>query len=257
MLKLVGGKAYRFADLFVVGASSAVLPSSATSLDFAWATTPVLDAFVDEEAGQVLFHGTLPANIAGDIKEIGLISQNAEFISSGLPVNIVYGFEPSEIWFSDSEYDVTNSSSVGPNSYKFTDAIVDQYLAKLVSDLNINRYDTVKMKLNSTGVTGIQLQFKNDEANYAWKNFTLVDGTNTLTSTVASFTKVGTFNPTKISEVRLIVKAAAATNSIEFDALTLSSNENGGLVARTALVVTQYKRLGATMEVEFAVALNG
>lgn len=256
LLRVISGKAYRFADLFVVGASGESIPDSATSLDFAWATTPVLESYVDENLNQVMFHGTLDKSLAGDIKEIGLVSLNSEFISTGLPVSIVYTFDASELWFSDINYEITNTSSVGATNYKFVDAPVGSYLAKLTSDVNISRYDTVKMRVNSSGVQKIELHFKNDDLNYAWKEITLTNGATSITQSIDSFTRVGTFNPTKVSEVRIVVKQANATNSIEFDALTLSSNLNGGLVARTVQSVTQYKRMGASMEIEFAVTLD-
>ncbi|ASZ74899.1 tail protein [Rhodococcus phage Trina] len=258
LLNIVAGKSYKFADLFVVGASSAVLPVSATALDFPWATTPVLDAFVDTQNQQVLYHGTLPANIAGDINEIGLISLNSEFISTGLPTSLVYSFESGEQWFSDGEFEVTNESSIGANSYVLNNVVADQYLAKLVSAVNISRYDTVKLRIKSTAVTQIKLVMKTDEANYAWKNINLTNGANDIKTTMDTFTKVGTFDAKNIQEIRIVINTVSnATNSIDFDALTLSSDLNGGLVARTVLSVAKFKRLGASMEIEFAVALNG
>ncbi len=256
LLKIVAGKSYKFADLFVIGASSVALTVAATALDFPWATAPILDAYVDEQNSQVIYHGTLPANIAGDITEIGLISLNSAFISSGLPTSLVYSFESGEQWFSDGEYTISNQSSIGANSYVLPNVVVNQYLAKIVSGVNISRYDTVKLRIKSTAVTQIKLIMKNDELNYAWKNINLTNGSNDIKTTMDTFTKVGSFDAKNIQEMRIIINTVSnATNSIDFDALTLSSDLNGGLVARTVLSVTKFKRLGASMEIEFAVAL--
>lgn len=256
LLKLVSGKAYKFADLFAVGASGIALPSSATNLDFGWATCAVTDSYVDEAMNQVVFHGTLPADLAGNIAEIGLVSQSDEFIRTGLPNALVFAFEPKELWFSDTNYDITNTGSIGANNYKLTDAVVGNYLAKTTSNINISRYDTAKFKINSSGTGSVRLILKNDELNYAYKDFTLAAGDNILNANISTFTKVGSFNPTEIFEIRFEVKAVqSSTNTIEFDAMNLSSSANGGLVARSPLAVTQFKRTGATMELEYAVAL--
>ncbi|QLF83318.1 minor tail protein [Rhodococcus phage NiceHouse] len=255
LLKLVSGKVYRFADLFAVGASGVALPASATQMDFGWATCAITDSYVDEVLQQVVFHGTLPAEFAGNISEIGLVSQSDEFIRTGLPNALVYAFEPKELWFSNREYDITNLGSVGENNYKLATVAVDDYLAKVVSNVNISRYDTAKIRVKASKVSTIRLTLKNDELNYAYKDFTLAIGDNTLAATISTFTKVGSFNPNEIFEIRFTVQATAASNDIEFDALNLSSSANGGLVARSPLAVTQYKRTGATMELEYAVAL--
>lgn len=255
-LKLLAGKASKFADVFAVGISNAVLPTSATALDFAWATANITDAYVDEDLQQVIFYGTLPPEIAGDIKEIGLISLSDEFVQTGLPNALVYGFTVAENWFSDGTFTITNESSVGTESYRFDNITVNKYLAKGVDGINMSRYDTVKLKVESLDVSQIRIILKNDDTNYAYKNIALVDGENLSDHTLSSFVTVGTFNPQLINEVRLMIETVDnATNFIEFDALSICSEINGGLVARSILATPQYKRTGAGMEIEYAVAL--
>lgn len=255
-LKLAAGKSPRFADQFVVGISNAVLPTSASSLDFAWASAQVMDAYVDSALEQVVFYGTLDAALAGDIKEVGLVSQSDEFIKTGLSSSLVYTFDASEAWSSDVTFAISTASSIGLGNYKLTNVVVDNYLAKQVDGISLSRYDTLKLKLNSTAVTSVRVIVKNDELNYAYKDVAVANGDNLLTHTIASFTKFGSFSPQGITEVRLVVKTVSnSTNSIEFDALTFSSQANGGLVARSVLATPIYKRTGAGMEFEYAVAL--
>lgn len=257
-LKLLAGTVYKFADLFVVGASNAVLPASANQLDFAWATTPVIDAYVDTSLNQVVYHGTLDKQLAGDINEIGLISLNSDFVNSGLPNSLVYTFEAVESWFSDGNYSVVNSSAVGANNVLITNATANQRLTKVVNEINVTRYDTFKLRLINAGVTQIQVRMMNDESNYIYKNFTLTAGLNSIKSAVNTFTQQGVFNAKNVQEIRITINSVSSpTNTVEFDALTLSSDLNGGLVTRTILANTQYKRQGASQEIEIAVALNG
>ena len=256
LLKQVAGKANRFADLFVVGISDATLTTAATALDFSWGTATIVGTYVDKDLQQVVFYGTLSSDLAGDIKEIGLISLNDDFIKTGLPNAIVYSFDANENWFSDAAFTISNNSSIGTGNYRFEDAVVDQYLAKLLDGVNVSRYDTLKLKITSTDVTQVRVLLKNDEINYAWKDITLVDGDNLSTHNLSSFTTEGSFNPLNVTEVRYVVKVVdSSTNSVEFDAMTLFSNVNGGLVARHVPTTPVFKRTGATMEIEIAVAM--
>lgn len=252
----MAGQATRFADLFVVGISNVVLPTSITALDFAWSTANITGAYVDEDLEQVVFYGSLPPDVAGDIKEIGLVSLSDDFVQTGLPNSLIYSFSANEQWFSDATFDIVSNSSIGPESYSFTNITTNKYLAKTLSAINMSRYDTLKLKVNTTDVSQIQIVLKNDDSNYAWKNINLSNGSNMVTQTIASFTTVGTFNPQSVNEIRFVINTVAnAANSIEFDGLSIESAENGGLVARHILAVPQMKRMGATMELEFAVAI--
>lgn len=255
-LKLIAGKAARFADIFVVGISNATLTTAATSLDFSWGTANITGTYVDTDLSQVIFYGTLAPDLAGDIKEVGLVTLNSDFIKTGLPNAMVYSFDANENWFSDETFTITNDSSIGTGNYRFEDAVVDQYLAKLLDGINVSRYDTLKLKVASTDVSQIRIMLKNDEINYAYKDVTLVDGDNLITQNLSAFTTVGSFNPLNVMEVRYVVKTVDnATNAVEFDAMTLFSNLNGGLVARHVLAVPVFKRTGAGMEFEIAVAM--
>lgn len=255
LLKIIGNRAFRFADQFVVGASNVALPDTATQLDFAWATCPITDSYVDTELRQVVFHGTLPALVSGDVAEIGLVSVSDEFVRTGLPNAMVYSFEPSELWFSSDSFEVTSFGSIGSNNYKLENVAAGSFLAKAASSINVSRYDTLKIKLESDGVTSVRIYLKNDELRYAHKDITLSPGGQTVTESVNAFVKTPSFDNKDINEIRIEVLSANATNSIEFDAMSLFSTENGGLMARTALSVVQYKRNGSTMELEYAVAL--
>lgn len=255
LLKLVSGKAHRFADQFAVGVSSAELTEDASQLGFGWATCPVTDSYVDQEKGTVVFHGTLPAEAEGDIWEIGLISQSSDFINTGIPNAIVYGFEPAEAWVSDVEYEVVNTGSVGRSSYVLPEVEPGNFLAKIVSGVNVSRYDTLQVRIGSTGTATLRVTFKNDEFNFSRGTLDLTEGMNSLSINISSFTKSGAFDPRNISEIRFEVQSGSGID-IEFDAMSLSSKENGGLVARDVLPEVMYKRAGATMELEYAVRFN-
>lgn len=255
LLKVVASRSPRFADLITVGTSNTVLPKTTTQLDFGWATCPIIGSYIDKELNQIVFHGTLPAELSGDVFEIGLISQSDAFIRSGLANALVYSFDPNEMWYSDSAYEVTNTGSVGRNTYKLNDASVGGFVARSVNEVNVSQYDRLQLKLTSDKVTKIKIIFKNDEERSAYKEVTLTAGSQTVDEDITSFTKVGAFDPKRITEIRIeVVARSSATNSIDFDALNISSKANGGLVARDTLSVVQYKRSGSTMEIEYAVS---
>lgn len=254
-LKQISGKEKRFAGLIAVGISDATLTEDATQMDFGWATCPIVASYIDYDLNQVVFHGALDKELSGNIKEIGLISQSDEFIRTGLPNSVVYGFEPGELWTTDGTYEVTNNGSVGTNTYKLNDVVVGQYLAKVSSGINISRYDTIKLKVTSSSVTKINIILKNDETRYASKEITLSDGEQIITVNASDLVPTGQFDSKEIKEIRFEVVAAAGTNSIEFDVISFFSRQDGGLVARTVLAVEQVKKKGSSMELEYAVSL--
>lgn len=256
LLKLIAGNQHRFADLFVVGISDATLGTDATSLDFAWAAVNVTGSYVDEEANQVVFYGTLASDLSGDIKEMGLVALSDEFVKSGLPNSIVYSFDANEPWFTDGTFTISGESSIGSGNYRFDDVAEDVYLGQLLNNVSVSKYDTFKIKLNADDVTEITVLIKNDDTNYISKDLTLTAGENLQTHAISSFTATGSFNPTAVNEIRIIIKTITnAANHIEFDAATLSGDLNGGLVARHVLGITMYKRPGSSMEIEYAVAM--
>ncbi len=258
LLKQVAGKAPRFASIFVVGISDATMPTTATSLDFSWGSCNIIGSYVDEALQQVVFYGTLDADMAGDIKEVGLVALNDDFIKTGLPNAVVYTFDANEAWFSDGAFTISSDSTIGSGNYRLEDAPVGQFLTKLLDNVNVSRYDTLKLKLSSTNVSKITVTLKNDDLNYAEKDITITNGENRVTADINTFVKTGVFNPQQVTQITLTVKTVSdPDNSIEFDALTLSSQLNGGLVARNVLATIVHKRPGAAMEIEFAVALGG
>ena len=256
LLKVVASRAQRFADLIVVGSSNKTLPNTTTQLDFGWATCPILGSYIDPELNQIVFHGTLPEMLSGDVYEIGLISQSDEFVRSGLANALVYTFEPNEMWYSNVDYEVTNTGSVGRNNYKLNNAAVGDFVARSVGEINVSQYDRMQFKLKATGVSKIKVTFKNDELRYAHKTITTVAGEQTLDEDISTFTQVGVFDPKRVTEIKVEVVTRVATNNIEFDAMNISSRVNGGLVCRDTLAIVQYKRNGSTMEIEYAVSFG-
>lgn len=254
LLKLVSGKVGFYANKFIVGISDKTLSTDITQMDFAWATCPITSSYIDYDLNQVVFHGSLDKGLSGEINEIGLISQSKDFIRSGLPSTIVYNFDPNELWHTDGEFEVTTSGSVGLNTFKLTNVGNDQVLAKTVSAVNVSRYDTIKLKITSADVQKMRISLKNNETESAHLDISLIDGKNTYELLYGSMTKTNNFEPTAINEINFKVLQSSGNATLDFDVISMFSEANGGLVTRSVLANTQYKRYGSSMEVEYAVA---
>lgn len=257
MLKVLAGKSLRFADQFAVGLSDEVLTTSATSLDFAWATVSITDSYIDAENDMVVFYARLPAEISGSIKEIGLVSQTNEFIQSGLPNSLIYSFEPNEMWYGSPNSESISGGQVGQGNMKLTDSDTTAFIAKATNKIDVSRYDTVKLRVISTGVTEIRVSLMNDDANFISNEITLTNGENKISQSLSTWTATGLFNKTEVNTIKLeVVTVSGGTNSLEFDAMTLVSDLNGGLVARETFSTAFVKRPGASMDIEYGVTIS-
>lgn len=254
-LKLISGQAIRFADKFVVGSSSAPLPASANELDFGWGECLVKDSFVDEDRKQVVFYGTLPAEYAGRISEIGLATMNSDFIETGRNINLSYYFSELESWnyTADEKMDYdTTSSLMGTDDIVITGAAVGEKLSKYLND-DMTLHTNVKMRVSATQASQLEFRIYSGETDYLSKTFSLISGENIIKFTTASMTINGNFDPTKAVMMEYIVKTPG---KYTFDAIVFTGENNSGLVTRSSVAVPKKKVMGNTMELEYAVMLG-
>lgn len=254
-LNIVAGKANRFADKFVVGSSNAPLTADAKELDFGWGECLVKDTYVDTANGQVIFYGTLPAEYAGQISEIGLATMNSEFIQTGRDINISYYFSPLEGWVYSApdkfSYD-SESSLMGADDVEITNAIAGETLRKSVSD-DMSLHSNIKMRISAAQSGSIIFRIYSSETGYVSKTISLTEGENVIKFSVDSMTESGEFNPAVPvgMEFEMVTPGAYL-----FDAIVFTGESNSGLVTRSAVSVPKKKVVGNTMELEYAVMLG-
>lgn len=254
-LKIISGQAVRFADRFVVGSSNAALGPEANELDFGWGECMVKDSYVDEDRKQVVFYGTLPAEYAGQISEIGLATMNSDFIQTGRNINLSYYFSELESWNYSAEEKMdytTESSLMGTDDIIVTDAAAGETLSKYLAD-DITLHTNVKMRISATQASQMEFRIYSGETDYVSKTFNLTSGENIVKFTIASMTATGNFDPSKavMMEYRIIT-----TGNYTFDAVVFTGENNSGLVTRSPVSVPKRKVMGNTMELEYAVMLG-
>lgn len=254
-LNLIAGTAIRFADKFVVGSSSAPLDPDAIELDFGWGECLISDSYVDVDNKQVVFHGTLPAEYAGQISEIGLATMNSEFIQTGRDINLSYYFSPLENWlYSDQEKAEfeTGSSLMGPDDIFITSAEPGETLRKGLDD-DFSLHTSIKMRITAQQTGPIVYRIYSGEDNFVSKEIDLDEGENIVRFSIDSMDRNGEFSPATplMMEFEMVTPGDYA-----FDAIIFTGETNSGLVTRSAVSVPKRKIMGNTMELEYAVMLG-
>ena len=254
-LKLISGEAIRFADKFVVGSSSAPLGPEANELDFGWGECLVKDSFVDEENRQVVFYGTLPADLAGRISEIGLATMNSDFIKTGRNINLSYYFSESESWnYTDDDKFAysTETSLMGSDDIVITSAEVGEKLSKYLND-DITLHTNVKMRVSVEQASQLEFRIYSGETDFLSKTISATPGENVIKFAMSSMTENGSFDPAKAVMMEYEIKTPG---DYTFDAIIFTGDNNSGLVTRSAVSVPKMKVIGNTMELEYAVMLG-
>lgn len=256
-LAVIAGKAYSFADTFILGASSEVLDESATDLDFSWGAFPITDSIVDHELQQVVFYGTVPAEMAGEIKEIGLASIDDNLVGSGRPISRTFFFGSEEGWapIEDEEISfISSGSKMGPESLMWEAIGPEQIVFLRDVTFDISDSNMIKFAAHSDLASTIEVSFYSNDTERASKTFSLLPGENLVKESFSSFAISAGFNRQNIVRVELKIISGSAT--IVIDSLILSNENNGGLVMREIPANPIVKSSGSTMEVEMAVMLS-
>lgn len=256
-LSLLAGKAFSFADRFVLGASPVVLDRSATDLDFTWGSFPITDSIVDHELQQVVFYGTIPAEVAGQIEEIGLATIDEAVVSSGRPINRTFFFGADEGWGPSEEEEITyhsDNTKMGIESLHWESIEPEQTVLLQGLGLDISGVSMIKSRIVADESTEIELSFFSNDVENASKVISLTTGENLIKFSRDELTRTESFSTQNIVSVQ--IRVISGSGNLSLDCLILSNLNNGGLVMREIPANPITKTGGSTMEVEMAVMLN-
>lgn len=256
-LSLLAGKAYSFADRFVLGASPVVIDESATDLDFSWGSFPITGSVVDHDLQQVVFYGTIPAELAGEIQEIGLSSIDERIIASGRPINMTFFFGSEEGWIPSDEEEIDNvagEAKMGAEGLLWESIAADQAIRLQGLGLDISDVNLVKSRIVADSPAQIEVSFFSNDVENATKQIALTEGVNLIKTNLSDFTTTEGFNTQNI--VAIQIKIVEGSGNLNLDCLILSNSNNGGLVVRQIPANPIMKTGGTTMEVEMAVMLS-
>lgn len=224
-----------------------------------------IDASSSPTTYTVIYSATLPTDIAGKINEIGIYSGNSSSVnlySSQFLSNFDFQYQ----WLPTPTTDQDNYR-VGDSSLIFTsnNTTAQEYKFDLGST-DISGYSpsdslSFAYKVNNENLSSLKVRLYSSTLNYIEFTFTGHSvGYNLKSVNMSSGVTSGTFDPTSVSTIGIIVTPTSAQSSVSVDALRINDEDTfdpeSGLIARSILDSTMIKVIGREAAIEFKLDLS-
>lgn len=266
VLRYLAGNIGSYADVLAVGTQN-VLPTSADKrLGFEFARTNVELRIPNFADNSVTFKGSLAAQDAGSVYEVGLFP-----LATGNNTNsasrLITGFEPTTEPLSGG---VTNTTNVrlGRESYSLNPAAngnATAVLSSLRTDFSGYGDDdsfSLAFFINDANTSSIRIRLLSDAGNY-FEHSISGFGTNPIylvrEMRLGDFTVTGSPDWANITEAHFTVFAGAAATSVQLDGFRVNDTDiypEYGLVSRTALASPVIKEPGQQLDIEYTLEFN-
>lgn len=256
----------------VIGAISVGIGSTAaalgdTRLEFEFGRIPVDVTAYDFENDRLVFKGTLPEELYGQIYEVGLWTDEVNAAAGSQEAKILTSFDSeSEVW-SGGSFASTNTR-IGVDSLVLAPGASATASAGLTG-LNVDLIDyssgdsfVLAYHIANANTANLKVRFRNDSSNYY--EFTVTSPTSGYkTSTFLKGSATTTGSPTwgDISEIYVYATATAGgTATVTFDGLRVEDTDSVapeyGLIARYIPAVPIAKVEGFGQDIEYALAVT-
>lgn len=260
--RYLAGKAGTAAGAISLGIGDVAAQASDTSLQFEFARIPVALTEYDFVDDKLVFKGSVPAEIAGKIYEIGLWTDEINALAGNQGSRLVTSFESdSEEWTSGT-FD-TNTVRIGPDSLKHTPSAsttTTSTMSNLTLDFGANSAADkfiIAYNVDNANVANIKIRFMKDVSNYY--EFTITSPTSGYkfsTFTKGSATLVGTPSWEEVNELSVLTTATSGgVASVEYDGIRLEDvdtvSPEYGLIARFILASPIEKVEGSVQDIEY------
>ena len=224
-----------------------------------------IDASSSPTTYTVIYSATLPTDIAGKINEIGIYSGNSSSVnlySSQFLSNFDFQYQWSPTPTTDQD-----NYRVGDSSLIFTsnNTTAQEYKFDLGST-DISGYSpsdslSFAYKVNNANLSSLKVRLYSSTLNYIEFTFTGHSvGYNLKSVNMSSGVTSGTFDPTSVSTIGIIVTPTSAQASVSVDALRINDEDTfdpeSGLIARSILDSTMIKVIGREAAIEFKLDLS-
>ncbi len=224
-----------------------------------------IDASSSPTTYTVIYSATLPTDIAGKINEIGIYSGNSSSVnlySSQFLSNFDFQYQWSPTPTTDQD-----NYRVGDSSLIFTsnNTTAQEYKFDLGST-DISGYSpsdslSFAYKVNNANLSSLKVRLYSSTLNYIEFTFTGHSvGYNLKSVNMSSGVTSGTFDPTIVSTIGIIVTPTSAQASVSVDALRINDEDTfdpeSGLIARSILDSTMIKVIGREAAIEFKLDLS-
>lgn len=224
-----------------------------------------IDASSSPTTYTVIYSATLPTDIAGKINEVGIYSGNSSSVnlySSQFLSNFDFQYQWSPTPTTDQD-----NYRVGDSSLIFTsnNTTAQEYKFDLGST-DISGYSpsdslSFAYKVNNANLSSLKARLYSSTLNYIEFTFTGHSvGYNLKSVNMSSGVTSGTFDPTSVSTIGIIVTPTSAQASVSVDALRINDEDTfdpeSGLIARSILDSTMIKVIGREAAIEFKLDLS-
>ena len=250
-----------------------------TRLGFEFYRIPITLGTIDIQTDQngnstysVVYKTTLPQDVAGKIKEIGL------YPSSRLSVNnydskFISDFENNLLWTDSNgnnpELVTSPSARIGATLAKcnVVSSQTREFITK-INSLDMSGYsanDTLTFALNQSDINlnSIKIKFYSSDTSYSYINFTSLSGTGEKILS-ANLSQIQTFGSPDVSSINKVGVEVVAKNTgdtvVYFDGIRINDEDTFdprfGLIARSVLSETLDKKAGRPADIEFRLGIN-
>lgn len=277
---LAGNVTFPAQDLAVgIDSTAANVSGNDTRLGFEFYRLPVtlgtIDIQTDENGDStyaVVYKATLPQDVAGQIKEIGL------YPSSRISVNnfdskFISDFENNLLWLDTNDNNPELVTSPAPRIGATMSKIIAasstsvEYKSKFNSfDLSgYSTNDTVTLAFNQadTNLSSIKVKFYSSDTAYSYATFSNLTsvGNNIKQVSLSSLQTSGSPDTTSIVKIGIEVTAKNTGDAVVYlDGLRINDEDTFdprfGLIARSVLSSTLEKKAGRPADIEYRLGIN-
>lgn len=252
-----------------------------TRLEFEFYRMPVTFGSIDIQPNggggfnyAVVYKGTIPQDVAGEIKEMALYS-GKKTSQNLFDSKFIADFENNLLWRDSSNlnpvFSTTPAAKIGSGMIRVDATTTPKEYSASVNSLDISGYSvndslTLAYYKNDNLLSSIKVRFYSSNTNYY--EATVVSspaaGTGHRITSIPFSTllsgQVGTPDATAISKISVIVTASSSTTTVYFDGLRVNDEDTFdptyGVIGRSVLATSLVKTAGRQVDIEYRLGLT-
>jgi hypothetical protein len=277
---LAGGSAFPAQEMaFGIDSTAVNASGNDTRLGFEFYRFPVSLATIDIQTDSngdstyaVVYKTTVPQDVAGIIKEVGLYPSSKQSLNA-TDSKFITDFENNMLWFDADLYNpqlvTTPTPRVGATMFKVQSVSNSskEFISK-VDTFNLAGYsanDTITLAYNQedNNLSSIKIKFYSSDTDYLYTTFNNFSSTGEAIKKAALSTLAISGNPDSTSIIKVGVEVAAKSSGntvVYLDGLRINDEDTFdpkyGIIARSVLSSPLTKLAGRPVDIEFRLALN-
>lgn len=260
--RYLAGNAGATVGAFSIGVGATAAQASDTRLEFEFTRVPVNLTQYDFVEDKLVFKGSIPAEVAGKIYEVGIWTNEIDAAAGNQSSRVVTAFTSEDEAWTNETFETT-VARIGIDSLKHTPSAstsVTSTLSALTLDFADNTASDLfvfAFNVDNANTASVKFRFMTDSSNY----YEYTINTPTAGYKIQSFTKaaatiVGTPSWAEIYEVSVITTATSGgVASVEYDGIRIEDvdtvSPEYGLIARFVPASPIVKLEGEVLDFEY------